>query len=389
MSTDNSVAGNRFVLLGDFVSHSERCSSQRHHMIDDKTELALDLSNIIGGLPSQGYVVISNLPRGSRLSHGYDSGDNTWTLMVDELPGLKFLPGPVRGVVSLKAQIFDPTIGGVGQTRKEFPLVLHTDDAFPWCETESKVGARNTTAPAVRKAENRHGEAAQASAEARVNPNTLTADLPPGKKAADPVSLPNSAGTVAAASSQGVAPAAGGQANVVHSVPPSARGTEQSAFAKPSVTKQKLWSAEAERRFTDAVEDLRREADEVLRAAELRHRNEIEELSRAIAKQHELITTLKKEIEQAVERHREAERNWQKAEAERMKAAQDTWAREKEGLKREATLKEQEFAAQLKKSLADAERLIVKSRAEYESAVLHCLGETERQLRTVFQTKTK
>jgi hypothetical protein len=43
----------------------------------------------------------------SRLSHGYDGGDNTWTLMVDELPGLKFLPGPVRGIVSLRAQIFD------------------------------------------------------------------------------------------------------------------------------------------------------------------------------------------------------------------------------------------------------------------------------------------
>jgi hypothetical protein len=76
-------------------------------MNEYQAELALDLSNIIGGLPSHGYVVISNLPRGSRLSHGYDGGDNTWTLMVDELPGLKFLPGPVRGIVSLRAQIFD------------------------------------------------------------------------------------------------------------------------------------------------------------------------------------------------------------------------------------------------------------------------------------------
>ena len=85
-------------------------------MIQDQPELALDLSNILGGLPSHGYVVISNLPRGSRLSHGYDSGDDTWTLMVDELPGLKFLPGPVRGIVSLRAQIFVPTAGGVIST---------------------------------------------------------------------------------------------------------------------------------------------------------------------------------------------------------------------------------------------------------------------------------
>ena len=327
-------------------------------MIEDKPELALDLSNIIGGLPSHGYVVISNLPRGSRLSHGYDSGDDTWTLMVDELPGLKFLPGPVRGIVSLRAQIFDPMAGGVGQTKKEFPLVLHMADASPM--PENKIQARNpTTAPLP---------STGGKATGRVLPNSDEhLDIPkaPGESPTRPAEV---------------------------AVPPvlnSAREAEQSAIAEPVAAKRTIWGADAERRFADAVAALRREAEEVVQAAERRHRTEVEELSRAIAKQHELITTLREDAEQAALLHREAERSWQKAEAGRMKAAQDAWAKEKEGLKSEAALKEQDFAARLKKSTADAERFAVKTRTDYESAVLRCLSEAEREVRAIFQTKAR
>ena len=155
-------------------------------MIEDQPELALDLSNIIGGLPSHGYVVISNLPRGSRLSHGYDSGDDTWTLMVDELPGLKFLPGPVRGIVSLRAQIFDPTAGGVGQTKRDLPLVLHMADASPMPENKTQV--RNPTTAPIREDEH---QKCGASAELRENPYASNCSLTTGGKDAGLAMRPN------------------------------------------------------------------------------------------------------------------------------------------------------------------------------------------------------
>ena len=363
-------------------------------MTGDQAELALDLGDIIGRLPSHGYVVISNLPRGSRLSQGYDSGDNTWTLMVDELPGLKFLPGPARGIVSLKAQIFDPAAGGVVQTKRELPLILHTDDAIHRRAPETKVDARNTTAPSIRKGAKKHGGTAHMSGEARENPNASDLSLPPPeRRIADLVSAPSS-DSISAPTAQGdnlLRPATVGQEDpVVTSVRTGeARGTEQSAVSEPLIKGQKFWGAEAERLFADAVAKLRHGADEVVKAAEQRHRGEVAELSGAIAKQHELITTLKKEAEQAANRHREAERSWQKAEAARMKAAQDAWAREKEELKREATLKEQEFAARFKKNIAEAEQFVLKARAECESAVVRCLGEAESAIRAIFQTKIK
>jgi hypothetical protein len=352
-------------------------------MIEDQPELALDLSNIIGGLPSHGYVVISNLPRGSRLSHGYDSGDDTWTLMVDELPGLKFLPGPVRGIVSLRAQIFDPTAGGGGQTKKEFPLVLHMADASPM--PEDKIQARNPTTVPIRKDEQRQRGT---SAEAQGNPNASNLRLPStGGKATGRV-LPNSDEHLDIPKAPGESltrPAEVAAPPVLNF----AREAEQSTIAEPVAAKRTIWGADAERRFADAVAALRREAEKVVQAAERRHRTEVEELSRAIAKQHELITTLKEEAEQAALLHREAERNWQKAEAGRMKAAQDAWAKEKEELKSEAALKAKDFAARLKKITADAERLAVKTRTDYESAVLRCLSEAEREVRAIFQTKAR
>ena len=352
-------------------------------MIEDQPELALDLSNIIGGLPSHGYVVISNLPRGTRLSHGYDSGDDTWTLMVDELPGLKFLPGPVRGIVSLRAQIFDPTAGGVGQTKRDLPLVLHMADASPMPENKTQV--RNPTTAPIREDEH---QKCGASAELRENPYASNRSLPStGGKATGRV-LPTSDKCIDIPKAPGEGLTRPAEL-AVPSVPNSARGAQQSAISEPVVAKRTIWGPDAERRFADAVTELRREAEEVVQAAERRHRTEVEELSRAIAKQHELITTLKEEAEQAALLHREAERNWQKAEAGRMKAAQDAWAKEKEGLKSEAALKEQDFAARLKKITADAERLAVKTRTDYESAVLRCLSEAERGVRAVFQNKAR
>ena len=328
-------------------------------MVEDQAELALDLSNIIGGLPPHGYVVISNLPRGSRLSHGYDSGDNTWTLMVDDLPGLKFLPGRVRGIVSLRAQIFDPVAGGVVQIKREIPLVLHMADASQRHALESKDEARNTAAAPIRKEANKQGGTAPTCGEAWEIPNTSKLDLPsPERKTAELVSQQSSGRGITAPAAQGDRPATIGQEGAVRAVLTSAHGAEQSAVAEPPITRQKIWGAEAERLFATAIAQLRREADEVLKAAEQRHRSEVAELSRTMAKQQELIATLRKEAEQVANSHREAERGWQKAEAARIKAAQDGWGREKEELKREATLKEQESAAQLKKNIAEAESAI-------------------------------
>ena len=61
------------------------------------TELAIELGPILGGPPGQGYLIIGDLPDGSRLSHGHDNGDRTWTLMFDEVAELRAtnIPNPV------------------------------------------------------------------------------------------------------------------------------------------------------------------------------------------------------------------------------------------------------------------------------------------------------
>ena len=105
--------------------------------------------------------------------------------MVDELPGLKFLPGPARGIVSLRAQIFDPAAGGIAQTKRELPLVLHMADAAP----KSEVGAWNTTAAPPWKDANKQGGAVHMSGEARAsNPSLPSRE----RKTADLVSAPRS-----------------------------------------------------------------------------------------------------------------------------------------------------------------------------------------------------
>jgi hypothetical protein len=332
-------------------------------MIEERSELALDLSNLIRGLPSHGYVVISDLPHGSRLSHGFDGGDNTWTLMADELPGLKFLPGPARGLVSLKAQIFDPT-SGLGQTKKEFPLILHMAEAGP---------AQESKAPTQIAAGERVGKSHEQSATIHLSAESQRNQVSSRGSGEDAKSSSALKGGI-------TQPAATRQEQSVHSIPPSS-GAERLVISESSAAKQKIWGVDAERRFADAFAALRQEADEMLQAAERRHRSEVEELSRAIAKQHELITTLKKEAEQTALRHVEAERSWQTAEAAKMKVAQDAWAKEKEGLRRERAMKEQEFAAELKRITADAERLVEKTRTDFESAVLRSLGEVESKVR--------
>ena len=55
----------------------------------DWADLAIELGPILGGLSGQGYVIIGDLPDGSRLSHGHDNGDRTWTLMFDEVAELR------------------------------------------------------------------------------------------------------------------------------------------------------------------------------------------------------------------------------------------------------------------------------------------------------------
>ena len=54
-------------------------------------------------------------------------------MFCDEISGLKFLPGDIRGVVSLNALIFslDP---GANRAARQLPLVLHTDDAVEWTD---------------------------------------------------------------------------------------------------------------------------------------------------------------------------------------------------------------------------------------------------------------
>ena len=102
-------------------------------------DLEIELGRILGGLPGQGYLIIGDLPDGSRLSHGHDNRDRTWTLMFDEVAGLKFLPGPVRGVISLKAEIFTFGAGTAhAQRTRRIPLILHTDDGIP-CGSEQDL----------------------------------------------------------------------------------------------------------------------------------------------------------------------------------------------------------------------------------------------------------
>src|SRR5262249_24269483 len=63
--------------------------------------------------------------------------------MSDELAELKFLSGPGRGIVSLKAQIF--SLDGPNRSAKakrQIPLVLHTDDGTPWTPPEQGIGIR-------------------------------------------------------------------------------------------------------------------------------------------------------------------------------------------------------------------------------------------------------
>jgi hypothetical protein len=55
-------------------------------------ELAIDLSRLVGKLPADGYLILTDMPDGARLSQGHDNGDKTWTVFCDEIPGLKFCP---------------------------------------------------------------------------------------------------------------------------------------------------------------------------------------------------------------------------------------------------------------------------------------------------------
>jgi hypothetical protein len=328
-------------------------------------ELAIDLGNMIAGLPDQGYLIIGGLPPESRLSHGYENGDGTWTLLPDDIAELKFLPGPVRGVVSLRAEVLTSGTGNESQKCRRIPLILHTDDALP----DASCGERLTL---VR---------------ARKEPA-------PGVKASD-AGVVEKIGTVEAerglddAQLTTVFPTEGEHSPELASI--------DVGLASPSDV-ERPWSDELHKLVQAAFADLPLRAEAALAAADQRHKEEIKELSAAIMKQHEVIATLKREKEELREETATllatAKHEWQREEAERAQAASDAWIREKNELvreldkarssleqlttifadhKTEGEAKSRDFEQQLKEAAAEAERRLVRERDEWRAEVERCI----------------
>lgn len=397
-------------------------------------ELAIDLGNIIGGLPSHGYLIIGDLPDGSRLSHGHDNGDKTWTLMFDELAGLKFLPGPARGIVSLKTQIFslDPGARRSPHTTRQRPLIVHTDDGFLWSPPEPELAAKSSGSSTTSMETKSDACVVQAAMleDGRNAPGTATRSFCPTDAVTqeresamanklEPCSDhigPATAVTEKASRDSAIVPARSSGAvqlfdsAAVETGGPGVGQAAQTGSARFLSKTEKRWTDEVDRLFRKALGELRREAEEALTAAERRHTAEITELSGAIMKQHEVIAALKRDAEQAkhkeASRLSEAEHRWQHAEAERMNAARKVWAREKEDLKREADRqrsgaekltgalaalkaegesKEREFEKRLKEMAAEAERAFLSARAGWQSEVARCLETAGIQIRAAFE----
>jgi hypothetical protein len=365
----------------------------------DCADLAIELGPLLGGLPGQGYLIIGDLPDGSRLSQGHDNGDRTWTLMFDEVAELKFLSGPVRGVTSLKAEIFNFEPGTTqAQRKRRIPLILHTDDGI-LCNS----GQDPSPLPA--------------SAQPKVPSVTSGTRVPiPGGTGQDENAPMNSSSSTRSDKStkddrvnerrvQMVLASAGGEQLSDHVASPT-KVDHSHARTRP----EKRWTDELNQLVQAGFAEVRQEAEAALTAAEQRRLDEITELSAAIMKQHDLIASLKRDAEQARQEAAmqlsKAEEQWRHEESERMNAARHDWDQETEALKRdleeyrssnehlEATVAElraegesrkRDFENRLREATTEAQQTLSRARAEWQSEVSRCLEAAGVQISAAFE----
>ena len=167
---------------------------------------------------------------------------------------------------------------------------------------------------------------------------------------------------------------------------------------------KEAWTGEVDRLFSAALNEMRRQAERALAAAEQRRAAEITELSHAIKKQHAVIEALRQELAEAKEaealRLSEAQQKWEQAQAERLQAARQALDGEKEELTREANrhrsvaeqladqlaamkareTTEQQFWSRLKEISTEVERSLLRARAEWETELARLAGEGEWRL---------
>jgi hypothetical protein len=341
-------------------------------------ELAIDLGKLVSGMQTDDYLVISNLPKEAQLSHGYDNGDGSWTLMSDELADLKLLARSMRGVISLKAQIFSrDNLECSVKAKRQFPLILHSDEATPWTPiNQGVIPTEASSAPIKPEIPlNHEHEGAAKRSTASIAANN-TEEIRGCQKSHGPVEL-----------------AIADRQKGDHALNIGLKVTQSALSSKI----EQRWADELDRLSGEVFSELRQEAKAALEAAEQRHKQEIKELSSAIVKQHELIGELKQQLEQskheATTRLSEAEGQWREAEAQRMDAARLEWVREKDEFRSErdtqAVIAEQlraeleemrtrcetqkrAFESRLKEAAAAAERTVSLAHSEWQGVIARC-----------------
>ena len=325
-------------------------------------------------------------------------------MFCDEISGLKFLPGDIRGVVSLNALIFnlDP---GANRAARQLPLVLHTDDAVEWTDPPP-VGSDAQ-------------ELARASAVDYPKPTSNPGALLSGPSLLDPAGQsrqpgpcewerqsPNS--TKLSKSHQRVS-----------------NPMEQSAARKSEASEAKMgdqvpalfagaeqrWGVEVDRLFSHAITELRQEVERALRELEQRHASEMKDLTEAVRTQHGIIAALelsnRRVKDEAAAQLSAAERAWQQGEADRMKAAQEEWARQKDdlireidhhraaaeqleamllALKEQSAAKERDAEVRLEQVKQDSERMLRNARSEWQMEVAKRLESAGVQILAVFDS---
>jgi hypothetical protein len=372
----------------------------------NQQELAIDLSHLVGKLPADGYLILTDMPDGARLSHGHDNGDKTWTVFCDEIPGLKFLPGDMRGIVSLNALIFslDP---GANRAARQLPMVLHTDDAVEWTDPPpvgpDKHGMTCPSTSANGEATSNPG--AVLSAPSGVDPaGTLAQPGPKQSHREGPISTePNKShqNGVSTHLTDGVAERKSEESDARTGGPLSA------LFADAG----QRWAVEFDHLFSQSLTELRYEAERAVLELEQRHAAEMKELTEAVRTQHGIIAALelsnRRAKDEAAAQLSAAEASWHHGEADRMKAAQEKWARQEDALNREIerhraaaeqletallALKEQSVAKerdaqdQLEHLKKDAERMLRTARSDWQREVAKRLESAGIQILAVFDT---
>jgi hypothetical protein len=369
-------------------------------------ELAIDLSRLVGKLPADGYLILTDMPDGARLSQGHDNGDKTWTVFCDEIPGLKFLPGGLRGVVSLNALVFslDP---GANRAARQLPLVLHTDDAVEW-----------TDPPAV--GSDKHGferPSTSANGDATSNPAALLS----GPSVVDPAGEPAQPGAEHSDRGGQVLPKPiESHHHDLSTHPPdrAAARISQEGDVKTGGPVSTLfadagqrWAVEVDRVFSQALTELRQEAERALLDLEQRHAAEMKELTEIVRTQHGIIAALehsnRQTKDEAAAQLSAAERAWHQGEADRMKTAQEKWAQQEDTLGREidhhraaaeqletallalkerSAAKERDLQDRLEQIKQESERMLRTARTEWQREVARHLDSAGVQILAVFDT---